>query len=80
MTYKVTNKVAMPPSRIRTPKYPFWDMAIGDSFFVPSEDVSKTALKQSCYYAARQSEDSKGRRWKWRIVDEEKGYRVFRVE
>lgn len=80
MTYRITDKVPIVPSRIRTPKYPFWDMDVGDSFYVPRKDANKVAVKQSCFYASRLSVQRKGKRWRWRIVDEREGVRVFRVE
>lgn len=76
MTYKVVKGIPMPPSKVRSNLYPFYDMDIGDSFFVPMVDVaSRDALRQSCYYATRKS----GNVLKFRIVTEDKGFRVFRV-
>lgn len=81
LTYKLTNKVKPPESRIRTPSYPFAEMEIGDSFFVPRDHLkSKLQLKQSCYYFSRNSMERMGKLYKFRISDEKGGYRVFRIK
>lgn len=81
LTYEIVKNVRPPRNRIKTPYYPFAKMEIGDSFLVPRDDVkSKLQLKQSCYYFSRNSVEREGELFKFRIVDEKGGYRVFRIK
>ena len=74
MTYKIVKNIPLPPEKVAINKYPFGAMEVGDSFFVPAVDVTSIyALRQSCYYYARRY----GARF--RVVKEDKGFRVFRI-
>ena len=73
--YKVTDKVPVPPMRAISARYPFADMSIGDSFFVPLEDVqTREQIRQSCYYYSR-----KNPKYRFTVVPEKNGHRVFRI-
>jgi len=70
----VVKNVPVPPSKMAPNKYPFNKMNVGDSFLVPFVDVTNiNSLRQSCYYHARRYGP------KFRVITEDKGFRVFRI-
>lgn len=75
--YAVDKKVPLPTFKTRpASRYPFADMDVNDSFFVPSVDVaSSKSLRQSTYAANRKH---KGKIF--RVADVDGGFRVFRVK
>jgi hypothetical protein len=79
--YKIDKKVPVPKHEYGI-KYPFKKMEVGDSFFVPKDDVTdRNSIRQACYYMQRKMENAV----KFRVVNEDNdtgfiGYRVFRVK
>jgi hypothetical protein len=72
--YQIDKNIPMSLKNMRS-KYPFAQMEVGDSFFVPSDDVKNiNALRQSFYRYAHEH----GRRFV--AQHESGGYRVFRVD
>lgn len=75
--YKVEKKVPMPQFKDRgVSRYPFDQMDVGDSFFVPTVDVaSMKSLRQTTYNTNRKKAP---RAFKMSI--EANGFRIFRVK
>lgn len=76
--YKVDKKVPMPLFRTiaKYSRYPYAEMEIGDSFYVPENDVaSKNSLKTTSYAACKKNQGKL-----FRVADDKDGYRVFRVK
>jgi len=81
MTYKIEHGIPIPEHRTRKHRacYPWGNLLIGDSFFVPCDDPGKIAQR-------RASVLSSGRQWallrqnKWRFTTEiiEGGVRIWR--
>lgn len=67
----IENGIPLPPPRMRAAKYPFNEMEVGDSFFVPDTNRSFTGAMLS-------SSKRSGRRFATRMIDG--GIRVLRVK
>jgi hypothetical protein len=76
--YKLEKKVPMPEFRARlsSSRYPFGEMEVGDSFYVPAADVSSKASLKSSASVAQKRFGGKV----FRVADEKGGYRVFRLK
>ena len=61
----------------RVPKYQFWKMQVGESFFVPASDSNRHNVRTSLTTCSRHSTRLDGFRFTVRIVDG--GIRVWRV-
>ncbi len=74
--FKIENKVPLPPGRKWKNRYPWNEMKIGDSFYVPKEAVNtdSTIRTAAAYFARRNPE------YKFRVAVVEGGVRVWRVE
>ena len=68
MAYEVEKDVPMTPRR----KYPFDDMGVGDSFFLPVADREKIN-SAARYYGKREDK-------KFSIKKFDNGYRCWRIE
>jgi len=77
--YKIEKKIPMPAVGIRNgTRYPFADMEVSDSFFVPAVDVASIkSLRASAYAANRRM---KGKQFRVFVDSEDKGFRVFRAK
>jgi len=78
MTYKIEKRIPMPEKhKGRKLKYDFCKMEIGDSFFVPPEDIEKTihAKQGSILVAARKHKPKK-----FITMEKNGGIRVWRVK
>lgn len=74
--YKIDTDVPIPANaRGRRSRYPWGEMKVGHSFFVPSSDA-KTQSLRNC--AQNRSRTHKGERYS--VIAEDEGTRVFRVE
>lgn len=90
MTYEIESNIPIPAtSRGRTPKYPFADMAVGDSFFVAKNidepmDRVRNRMLGACMWAKRKLDGD--RRFIVRVGTEgeydnhAEGVRIWRVE
>lgn len=83
--YKVEKNVEMPLKKTFTAgsKYPFAEMDIGDSFFVPAtsrEDAKKVQTRVSA--SGTKFRAVHGRRFSTRVIEENDGFgvRVWRIE
>ena len=75
--YAVDKKVPVPAFRGRaTTRYPFAEMDVNDSFFVPMIDVASSKSLRQSTYAASKKHGGKS----FRMVEVENGYRVFRIK
>lgn len=72
MQYKVTNKVPVPHHRMI---YPFRMMEVGDSFLVPLEDLKNHRQVRS----AASHFGRRNRPYRFSVIREKSGYRVFRI-
>jgi len=76
--YKIDKNVPIPigPKAIR--RYPLREMEIGDSFFVPDEDMprGKNVIHSAISVYAARSKDG----WKFKSRSVDGGVRVWRVE
>lgn len=71
--YEVEQGVPLPTDS-RAAKYPFGEMAVGDSFFVPDHHSTYTSVAGSAYgYARRHG-------LKMSVAKEDTGTRVWRTE
>lgn len=78
--YKIDKKVKMPrPSRLSS-SFPWDEMDVGDSFFVPYDDVSSFSSIRQTVYASNRARAPKA----FRVVFSDSliinGYRVFRTK
>lgn len=71
---KIERDIPVPETRGRHAKYPFNEMEIGDSFFVPADDRPIPILQRSIIASAHKLES----KFVTRAVDG--GVRVWRVE
>ena len=74
--YKVEKKIPLPTFKTRlTSRYPFAEMEVNDSFFVPVVDVASSKSIRQTTYAANRKHKGKV----FRVADVDGGYRVFRL-
>ena len=75
--YEVEKDVPVPDSRVdgRT-KYPFYNMEIGDSFFIPNVEDSQVLTVKSAAYAFRRRTQTD---YKFAFRRESGGVRIWRV-
>lgn len=73
MTYEVVSDIKM-PKRTRN-RYPFRDMAVGDSFFVPATDVKSI----NNIRAAASHFSSRTGFGRYSVLKDGDGWRVFRT-
>ena len=76
---ELTKEVPVPEPRIRN-VYPYKVMEVGDSFFVPVEDVSSSNSIRQTIYASNRRRKPKFFRVVWDEDGVTEGYRVFRVK
>jgi hypothetical protein len=75
---KIDKKVPLPPSkRIRKENYPFREMNVGDSFFLPLDGIPVSELQTRLANAWRHCREE-GKRFTSRRV--EGGVRVWRID
>lgn len=78
--YKISKNVPMPKPSQLSAMFPWDAMEVGDSFFVPVDDVpSNNSIRQTVYASNRRR---KPKFFRVVLEDEgiEVGYRVFRVK
>lgn len=82
MPYKVDSGVKKSSASKGKAKYPFADMGVNDSFFVPSSDSSPQSVLQSAYqYGVRSGKKFSGERREEAVGNKKvKGVRIWRVE
>lgn len=82
--YGIEKGIEMPAHTSRRRRYPFTDMEVGDSFFVPLDGRKAENLASSISGSARSGRAARanGRRYVTRTVVENgvKGVRCWRVE
>jgi len=59
--------------------YPFNEMEVGDSFFVPLNGEKKTAVQASIVNSAARRKEPGGKRFTTRYMAEEDGIRCWRI-
>lgn len=71
--YKIEKNISYPKKRDR--KYPFSEMEIGDSFFVPHKDMkNKNVLSTAAFYHSR----SENKQFRTQTVSD--GVRCWRIK
>lgn len=56
MSYEIESNVP-PPKKSQRNKYPFDDMKVGDSFFVPLEKADPSSVRNSAFSHAQRRDD-----------------------
>ena len=74
---KIEKGIPAPKKQIRTPKYPFRDMVVGDSFFIKSQEPESTRKKVSAA-ATMFCKLHEGFKFKTQVF--EGGVRTWRIE
>jgi hypothetical protein len=76
--FEIEKNIPLPPARGPLAKYPFGELAVGDSFFVPeTQDVAGAKLSRRMASAAQVSSRRSGAKYSCRAVDG--GVRVWRI-
>ena len=78
--YKISKTIPMPKPSHLSAMFPWDDMEVGDSFFVPVEDVSSNNSIRQTVYASNRRRKPKFFRVVWDEDGITEGYRVFRVK
>jgi hypothetical protein len=78
--YAVTKRIPIPPPRAAARRYPWADMAKGDSFFVPLTAASPIAVRAAAHYAGRRSSNGERYMTSQRTEGGVPGTRVWRVK
>ena len=78
--YKISKTIPMPKPSQLSAMFPWDDMEVGDSFFVPVEDVSSNNSIRQTVYASNRRRKPKFFRVVWDEDCITEGYRVFRVK
>jgi len=78
--YKINKNVPMPKPSQLSSMFPWDDMEVGDSFFVPHNDVQSSSSIRQTVYASNRRRKPKFYRVVWDDEGVELGYRVFRVK
>ena len=78
--YKISKTIPMPKPSQLSAMFPWDDMEVGDSFFVPVEDVSSSNSIRQTIYASNRRRKPKFFRVVWDEDGVTEGYRVFRVK
>lgn len=73
---KIEKGIPLPNKQVRTPKYPFRDMAVGDSFFIKSTHP-ESARKKVSAAATMFCKINEGYKFKTQVF--EGGVRTWRV-
>ena len=78
--YKINKNVPLPkPSRLSN-SFPWDDMEVGDSFFVPVNDVASLgSIRQTVYFSNRKR-NPKAFRVVFDDANYDVGYRIFRTK
>lgn len=63
----------------RKSRYPFKDMEISDSFFVPCEVVTPAQIQAQVSTCARLYSDRHGKGWEFKTVRYPDGVRIWRI-
>lgn len=72
--YKIEKAVPLPTPGVQPTKYPFAQMAVGDSFHVPIRDAAPSTVQQAAYlFSAR------NREFKFNTRRDGSGTRIWRV-
>jgi hypothetical protein len=78
MKIQIETGVPVPVQATRTPKYPFRDMVVGDSFFV-NDNIDPKRMQQKLAAAACMFV-RKNRSYRFKTQAFETGVRIWRVE
>ena len=79
--FKIEKGIPLAPKRrpSKSTKYPWAEMEVGDSFFVPAEaNVTRRALSDRVQRSAAYAKKTLGRKFKLR--SDETGVRIWRTE
>lgn len=77
-TFKIVSNIPVPEdagSRGRRSVYPFRQMKVGQSFFVPNDEVDSFNLRMAASSFAQRNKD-----FRFTVRKEEEGYRVWRIK
>jgi len=78
--YKISKNVKMPrPSRLSS-SFPWDAMDVGDSFFIPYDDVSSFSSIRQTVYASNRKRAPKAFRVVFDDTNNDVGFRVFRTK
>ena len=75
--YKIETGIPIPKARS---KYPFKDMEVGDSFFIPKLDANLYKMSATVASSARMWAKKNGVEYKFKTQINEDGVRVFRIK
>lgn len=77
MTYTIEKGIAIPNKRTRRSKYPFDEMELGDSFFVPAKKTQKIVVLRSNLLTLAKRADGSEKKFTTAIQID--GVRIWRI-